>query len=159
MKKSLEVLESMIYYWNSVSEKEKVGEQYLVSISENDGMKATYGEDFNAESVRKVLSAISNREPFKGRTKNEGRFWNNNMWMLEDMDYMNMVIDPLKKLNLDELGKGEVIFLPLHLDLFYKKDNNIYINFFMIKPDMYNEIGVLTIEDIEIKEWIKKKMG
>ncbi len=159
MKKSLEVLESMIYYWNSVSDKEKVGEQYLASISENDGMKATYNENFDAESVRKVLSAISNREPFKGRTKNEGRFWNNNMWMLEDMDYMNMVIDPLKKLSLEDLGDGEVIFLPLHLDLFYKKDNNIYINFFMIKPDLYNETGKLTIEDIEIKEWIKKKMG
>ncbi|MEI6857439.1 hypothetical protein [Psychrilyobacter sp.] len=136
-----------------------MGEQYLASISENDGMKATYSEDFDAESVRKVLSAISNREPFKGRTKNEGRFWNNNMWMLEDMDYMNMVIDPLKKLSLEDLGDGEVIFLPLHLDLFYKKDNYIYINFFMIKPDLYNETGKLTIEDTEIKEWIKKKMG
>lgn len=159
MKKSLEVLETMIYYWNSVSEREKVGEQYLASISENSGMKATYSEDFDGESVRKVLSAISNREPFKGRTKNEGRFWNNNMWMLEDMDYMNMVIDPLKKLSIEDLGDGEVIFLPLHLDLFYKKSNNLYINFFMIKPDMYDDSGKLTIEDIEIKEWIKKKMG
>lgn len=159
MKKSLEVLETMIYYWNSVSEREKVGEQYLASISENSGMKATYSEDFDGESVRKVLSAISNREPFKGRTKNEGRFWNNNMWMLEDMDYMNMVIDPLKKLSIEDLGDGEVIFLPLHLDLFYKKGNNLYINFFMIKPDMYDDSGKLTIEDIEIKEWIKKKMG
>ena len=159
MKKSLEVLESMIYYWNSVSEKEKVGEQYLASISENEEMKATYNENFDAESMRKVLSAISNREPFRGRTKNEGRFWNNNMWMLEDMDYMNMVIDPLKKLSLEDLGEGEVVFLPLHLDLFYKKGNNIYINFFMIKPDLYNETDKLTIEDIEIKEWIKKNMG
>ena len=159
MKKSLEVLESMIYYWNSVSDKEKVGEQYLASISENEEMKAIYNENFDAESVRRVLSAISNREPFKGKTKNEGRFWNNNMWMLEDMDYMNMIIDPLKKLSLEDLGEGEVIFLPLHLDLFYKKDNNIYINFFMIKPDLYSGTEKLTIEDIEIKEWIKKNMG
>lgn len=159
MKKSLEVLESMIYYWNSVTEREKIGEKYLASISEDTGMKATYNENFDEESVRKVLSAISNREPFKGRTKNEGRFWNNNMWMLEDMDYMNMIISPLKKLSLEDLGEGEVIFLPLHLDLFYKKDKNIYINFFMIKPDLYNGTEKLTIEGIEIKEWIKKNMG
>ncbi|UUV18998.1 hypothetical protein NRK67_05675 [Fusobacteria bacterium ZRK30] len=159
MEKNLEVLESMIYYWSTLTERGKVGEEFLASIYEEQGMKDTYNDDFDDESVSKVLSAIANREAFKGRTENESRFWNNNMWMLEDMEYMNKVIYPLKKLNLEGLGDGEVIFLPLHLDLFYKKGNTLYINFFMIKPDEINGTDKLTIEDVEVKEWIKKNMG
>ncbi len=159
MKKNLEVLESMIYYWNSVNDREKVGEKYITTISEHEMMKPIYNDNFDSESVRKVLSAISNREPFKGKTKNEGRFWNNNMWMLEDMEYMNMIIEPLKKISFEDLeGELEVVFLPLNLDLYYEKDNKLFINFFMLKPDIYSDKGTLKIEEVELKEWLKNKV-
>lgn len=159
MRKSLDVLESMIYYWNTVAEKEKVSEQFIDFLAQDRGMKATYNENFDAESVRKVLSAISNVEPFIGETLNEGKFWTNNMWMIEKMDYMNKIISPLKRLSVEDLGEGQVVFLPLHLDLFYKKGNTLYINFFMVEPDEINGTDKLTIEDVEVKEWIKKNMG
>jgi len=158
MRKSLDVLESMIYYWNTVAEKGKVSEQFISFLAQDRGMKATYDENFDAESVRKVLSAISNVEPFIGETLNEGKFWTNNMWMIEKMDYMNSVINPLKRLSVEDLGEGQVVFLPLQLDLFYKKGNTLYINFFMVEPDEINGTDKLTIEGVEVKEWIKKTM-
>lgn len=158
MRKSLDVLESMIYYWNTVAEKGKVSEQFISFLAQDRGMKATYDENFDAESVRKVLSAISNVEPFIGDTLNEGKFWTNNMWMIEKMDYMNSVINPLKRLSVEDLGEGQVVFLPLQLNLFHKKGNTLYINFFMVEPDEINGTDKLTIEGVEVKEWIKKTM-
>ena len=101
--KNLNVIESMLYFWQATKEKEKVGENYLVTLSEYDEMKLLYSDDFDAESVRKSLSAISNREMLNGGTQKERQFWNNNMWMMEDMDYMRMMVNPLKKLSLDTI--------------------------------------------------------
>lgn len=105
MEKNIDVLESMVYYWSTLAERGKVGEEFLASIYEDQGMKDTYNDDFDDESVSKILSAIINREAFKGRTKNESRFWNNNMWMLEDLEYMNKVIYPLKKIKFRRIGR------------------------------------------------------
>ncbi len=156
---NLEVMESMNYFWNATSDKEKVGESYLVTIAENPCMKVLYGEEFNADSVRKVLSAISNREPLRG-TKPEMRFWNNNMWMLEDLDFMNMMLNPLKVLNLDDIQvreETEIVFIPGHMDVCYKDGNKLFVNFFNVKADLYNE-GTVTIEDKDIKVWFEEKI-
>ena len=122
--KNLNVIESMLYFWQATKEKEKVGENYLVTLSEYNEMKLLYNDDFDAESVRKSLSAISNREMLNGGTQKERQFWNNNMWMMEDMDYMRMMVNPLKKLSLDTIVDSinskkdiaqeeiEVVFIP-----------------------------------------------
>ena len=159
VKINLEVMESMNYFWNATSEREKVGEPYLVSIADHPNMEVLYSDDFTTDSIRKVLSAISNREPLRG-TKPEMRFWNNNMWMLEDLEFMNMMLAPLKVLNLDKLSPNsdtEIIFIPGHMDLSYKKDNKLFVNFFRVKADLYEE-NVLTIEDKDITEWFKEKL-
>lgn len=158
MKKvNLEVMESMNYFWNATSDREKVGEAYLVSIAESPSMNVLYGEEFTTDSVRKVLSAISNREPLRG-TKPEMRFWNNNMWMLEDLEFMNMMLNPLKQLNLDELESSkEVVFIPGHIDLCYDAGDKFYVNFFRVKADLYEE-GKVTIEDKDLKEWLAEKI-
>jgi len=66
-------------------------------------------KDFNEESVRKVLSAIQNRELLSGASKEEKRFWNNNMWMMEDLELPKLMAKPIKVLNvnhlIDELNK------------------------------------------------------
>ena len=59
MKVNLNLMEYMLYFWQSTSENEKVGESYLVEIAEQPEMALLYDETFNAESVRKVLSAIT----------------------------------------------------------------------------------------------------
>ena len=79
---NLEEIESMLYFWHSTKDREKVSEVYLHEIAVMPGLAGTYSEEFNQESVRKVLSAITNRERLSSLTKAEGRFWNNNMWMM-----------------------------------------------------------------------------
>ncbi|SHH28266.1 hypothetical protein SAMN02745221_02081 [Thermosyntropha lipolytica DSM 11003] len=170
IKLNLEEIEAMLYFWTATVEREKVHETYLNEIASMPGLSACYDEEFNAESVRKVLSAITNRELLSQKTKKEGRFWNNNMWMTEDLEYTNMMIKPLKKLNLDDLEAElipymsscpyeniEVIFSPLHFDEYIIKDNKLVINFFRVKPDDREE-GKAAIEGKEIKEYIKEKL-
>lgn len=166
IKVNLEVVESMNYFWTATKEREKVGENFLVSVAENGFMKKIYNEEFTGESVRKCLSAISNREPYRG-LKPEMRFWNNNMWMLEDMGIMEMMLSPLKTLNLDSVREElseisaeliEIVFVPGSMELYTldKNENRIIINFFRVWADI--STGDLTIEDTPITEWIKQKI-
>ena len=164
IKIDLELLESMLYYWKATSEREKVGEKYLYTIADNVKMKACYGDDFNGESVRRALSAISNREIFKPENKKEGRFWNYNMWMLEDLEYTMIMLTPLKTLNLDEdikkivtnkeIDTVNIVVIPGHLDISYvdKSTNTIYLNFFRINPSVVD--NSVTIDSVEMKEYI-----
>lgn len=130
-------------------------------------MKEVYDSEFGMESVRVVLSAISNRELLNSTNKKERRFWNNNMWMLEDMTLMQQMIAPLKKLNLDNVAKEineskadfpyeeiEIVFFPGHMDANKIENNKLYLNFFLVKPDLFNE-EVVLFEDKEVKDYIK----
>ena len=67
-----------------------------------DAVKLCFDDEFTAESVRRALSAIKNREPFSGN-KDERKFWNLNMWAMEDLELTASMITPIKQLNLDEL--------------------------------------------------------
>lgn len=158
-----EILEMMLYIWDSVSQREKVGESFILEVANHDDMKYLYGEDFDKESVRKVLSAISNRELLNKPTKKESRFWNNNMWMLEDLEFTNKMIHPVKTLNLDDLknkltkDEYEVIFIPGHIDEYYIDGNKLIINFFKIMVDLFVE-GKVTIAQKPFKEYIEEKL-
>ena len=160
----LDTVESMLFYWQSTSEREKVGEAYLNDIANHEDMKKIYDEEFSAESFRKVLSAISNREPFQSEIKKERVFWNSNMWLTEDMEFTQMMVAPIKVLNVDHLlprvkkelknpkyDEVEVVFVPGH-EFEYKIDENkLLINFFRIQVDLYEEnkieIGGTALED------------
>lgn len=170
IKVNLDVIEAMLYYWQSTSEKEKVGEPYIISIGNFEEMKYVYGEEFDKDSVRKVLSAISNREVLNNASKKERKFWNNNMWMLEDLEFTNMMVQPLKVLNLtdliDKLNKVnsdfpyeelEVIFVPGHMDEYVIDENKLVINFFRVMPSLYEE-GKVTIGDKDLKVYIEEKL-
>lgn len=170
IKTNLDALEGMIYFWQATSEKEKVGEGYLNDLSNNSLMDYLYDDEFTKESVRKVLSAISNREMLSSKTKKEGRYWNYNMWVLEDLEYTNMMIGPLKVLNLDcmieklntltgasKYEEIEVAFLPGHLDEYKIDGNRLIINFFLVKPDLYDE-DKTYIGEKDILEYIEEKL-
>ncbi|MTI47068.1 MAG: hypothetical protein FH761_04470 [Firmicutes bacterium] len=166
----LDVIEAMLFFWQSTSEGEKVGEAYINNIADFPEMNFLYDEEFHSESVRKVLSAISNREIFKSDSKKERKFWNNNMWMTEDLEYTNMMITPLKTLNLDSVKERiankandskfeelEVIFIPGLNDEYTVKDNKLIINFFRVKPDLYEDDKV-TIGDTLLIDYIEEKL-
>lgn len=163
----MEEIESMLYFWQASKEKEKVSENYLNEIASMPGLSSAYDNEFNGESVRKILSAITNRELLSNKTQKEGRFWNYNMWIMEDLSYTNIMVKPLKKLNIDsiinelqnnntEFEEIEVIFSPLHMDEYIISKNKLIINFFQVKP---NEDGSSAcINDKELKAYIKEKI-
>ncbi|MDO4800061.1 MAG: hypothetical protein Q4A52_06040 [Bacillota bacterium] len=157
MKVNMEVMEAMLYFWTAVSQREKVSESYLRSIADRDEMKKTYVEEFNAESVRLVLSAITNRELLNTSNKRERRFWNNNMWMLEDLELMQSKIAPLKTLNLSDVKVDahpevtEVCFFPGQMETAVLAGSTLYINFFMVHG---GDQG-LTVEGKPLVEYIR----
>ena len=89
------------------------------------------------------------------------------MWMLEDMTLMQQMIAPLKKLNLDNVAKEineskadfpyeeiEIVFFPGHMVANKIENNKQKLNFFLVKPDLFNE-EVVLFEDKEVKDYIK----
>jgi hypothetical protein len=169
IKINLEVIEAMLYFWQAASEKEQVSEMFFYDVAAMPGLSSTYDSEFTAESVRKVLSAIKNREIFSNTSKKERRFWNNNMWMMEDLEYTRTMVQPLKRLNLDYLIEKlnnavpaskyeelEVFFSPLHLDEYIIKDNKLIVNFFMVKPGDVDENAY--IGGNELKTYLEEKL-
>lgn len=167
IKVNLEAIEAMLYFWQAVNDRENILEMFIYDIAAMPGLALTYEDEFNEESVRRALSAIKNREIFSRSSKKEGRFYSNNLWMMEDLSYTNSMVAPLKKLNLEHLTGDlnfkfpdskyeelEVIFSPLHLEDYLIRDNKLIINFFWVKP-VENET---FIGDTELKEYIKEKL-
>jgi len=159
----------MLYYWQAAAEKDNISESFFYDVAEMPGLTVAYDEEFNEESVRRALSAIKNREPFDG-TKKEKKFWNNNMWMMEDLEFTQAMAAPLKVLNLDYLASElqsvenknnyeevEVIFSPLHSDEYIISGNKLVINFFRIKIDLID--GSASISGEEMKKYIKNKVA
>jgi hypothetical protein len=168
----LDTVESMLFYWQATSEREKVGEAYLNEIANHRDMKKTYDQEFNEESFRKVLSAISNREPFNSDLKKERVFWNTNMWMTEDMEFTRMMVAPIKVLNADHLlpkiekavknpkyEEVEVVFVPGHDFEYLLYENQVLINFFKVQVDLYGknkiEIAGTPLEDYLVEKIIE----
>lgn len=167
IKVNMDLMEAMLYFWQASNDKEKVSEKYLNDVSQMPGFALAYDTEFNAESVRKVLSAITNREPYSSKIKKESRFWNNNMWMMEDLGYTDTIIQPLKKLNLDFLlevvnsemkskyEEIDVIFSPLHFDEYIIKENKLVINFFKLVPDGHSG---LKVNELPLQKFIEEKV-
>lgn len=174
IKVNFEAVEAMLFFWQTTSEREKVSEKYLNDVADMEGFKLVYDEEFDRESLRRAMSAVSNREPFQSKNKKEGRFWNNNLWMMEDLSYTDAMIQPIKKLHLDTLIDElnsiekstdyeivEVIFVPFHTEEYIITDNKLVVNFFRVRPDFVDEktyVGELEITDF-IKEKIKKLLS
>ncbi len=169
IKVNLEAVEAMLYFWQAAKEKENVAEKFFYDVAAMQALSCAYDEEFNGESVRRALSAIKNREPFVGNKK-ERKFWNNNMWMMEDLEYTNSMVKPIKKLNLDKMSEKlrqvegankyeelEVIFSPLHSDEYIIVGNKLVINFFRVKPDFIKDIT--TIGEKELNEYIEEKLN
>lgn len=158
-------VEMHIFFWESVASREKVGESYLNEMGALSQMGYFYNESFDSESVRRALSSISNHEPFSGKSKQESRYWNNNMWMLEDKGLMRNMVNAVKTLNVEEISSKldkafdeiKVVFVPSHIDEYIINENVLAINFFKIKCDLYEEDKV-TIEDKDIKVYIHDKL-
>lgn len=152
IKVNLNAIEALLYFWQAVNGRENVSEMFIYDVTTMPGLTLTYDSEFNEESVRRALSAIKNREIFTSNNRKEGRFYNNNLWMMEDLEYTNLMVTPIKKLNLNSLIESlnskypnskfeelEVIFSPLHLDEYLIVQNKLIVNFFRVKPSDFDE--------------------
>ncbi len=170
IEKKFDMVEMLHYYWQVTSERGKVGEAYIIDVANRPEMKYIYDEEFNEEEARKVLSCISNSEPLNSKSRKARKFWNNNMWMLEDLEYTDMMITPVKTLNLDSLidkvntkienpkyEEVEVLFIPSTDEEYLIKENKLIINFFRVKPDLYEE-GKVTIGELPFIDFIEEKL-
>ena len=166
LKINLELMEMMYYYWKASSEKEKVGERFIYSVIEHAHMATLYSDAFTPEMARQVLSAISNREVFKPQTKASARYWNNNMWMMEDLGITDGMFQPIKSLNLDHFIDNsafsnapesvEIIFVPGHFDTCYRKNTQLYINFFKLMTDFVD--GSIRIEGQTLQDFMEAQL-
>lgn len=166
IKIKFDIIELMQFYWESKASKDKLPDSYFLEIAARDEMKVLYGEDFDEQSVRKVMSAVMNNEPLNNATKKEGRFWNYNMWMLEDLNIMRAMIQPIKQLNLDALKEEfkvdskyedlEVVFVPGHIEKEYINDNVITFNFFQMSPQPEDPTHIL-IDGKEVTDYFMDK--
>lgn len=166
IKINYEPVEMMLFYWESVASKEKVVDSYFIEVANKDEMQVLYKEGFAPDSVRKVLSAIVNRELMNSPTKLESKFWNANMWMLEDLGNMRSMLKPIKLLNLDDLMKEfaseskyeelVVNFIPGTDETFYKEGNVLTVNFFRLMVDMADP-EVVKVEGQDFKEFMLEK--
>lgn len=165
IKVNFDIIEMLQFYWESIASRDKVVDSYFAEVAAKPAMKSVYNEEFTNESVRKVLSAIMNRERVNNPTKQESKFWNNNMWMLEDLDNMRNMLQPIKVLNLDELkeevkdSKYEELIIDVvpGTDFIYKVDENVItLNFFRIIADFMNP-EILKIDGVPLRESIKAK--
>ncbi len=159
VKINTEVLELFIYYWQATADKEKVSDLFLNEIAARQELKVLFNNDFTQDSIRKVLSSITNREILSEKTKTEGRFWNNNMWMLEDLGLTMNMMKPIKKLNgeqFKDLVKKDMTinFIPGHMKTSYLLDDQLYINFFKLSTDF--ETGEVKIEGKNLDDFIKE---
>lgn len=167
---NLTIIESMMFFWQSVIDREKVSEYYLTDVAKREEMASIYDEEFNEESVRKVLSAISNREMLNTTIQKERQFWSKNMRVTEDRELLNAMVSPIKTLNLNGLltelnekgefpfEKIEIIFIPANNEDCFQKENKLYINFFKIMVDEFNGTGAVTIEGKSISDYISEKI-
>ncbi len=154
-----EVLELFIYYWQATADREKVSDIFLSELAARKELKVLFNAEFTSDSIRKVLSSITNREILSVKTKTEGRFWNNNMWVLEDLGITMGMMTPIKQLNGEQfeslVDKDLIInFIPGHLETFYWSDNQLFINFFKLATDF--ETGDVKIEGKSLEEYIKE---
>ncbi len=115
-------------------------------------MAPLYDEEFTRESVRKLLSGISNREMFQWNKK-EGRFWNNNMWVFEEYGLMQSLLAKVKVLNLSGLETAaqdlEVVIIPGHVEPFYRQGNTLTLNYFKLRLGEDEETLLFDGEPLE----------
>ena len=134
---NLNLLETMYYFWIAISSREKLSEKFINDIANDSTFSQIYNEEFSNESVRRSLSALSNREPFTGN-KAETRFYSRNLMILEYIDTLQSKMNAFKALRLNELEASiasidnelTIYVVPSPFETVQLKNNSLYLNFF-----------------------------
>lgn len=160
---NLNAIEAMQFLWTSIASKDKLTEKFIIDIANTEPFQWIYNDEFTAESVRRSLSALSNREPFTGN-KTENRFYSRNLMILEYIDTLHDKINALKGIRLKDIidhlnttwdikdmDHLEVVVVPTPFDTFQRHENKIILNFFKF----HLVDGILKADDMSIEEILK----
>ncbi|MFT9496989.1 hypothetical protein [Anaerosolibacter sp.] len=164
---NLNAIETMNFFWSSIASKEKLSEKFILDTAALEPYQLTYTDEFGPESVRRCLSALSNKEPFTGN-KAENRFYSRNLMILEYIDTLPERIDAFKGIRindiLDSIGdlctnneftSIEIIVVPTPFEAVEIQGNKIILNFF--KFHLVN--GELIADGKSISEIIKEALS
>ena len=167
LKMNLEALEAMDFFWAALKDRERISDLFIQEVTAMQGYELSYDEEFTSESVRRVLSALANREPFKASNKKEGRrvsndLYSNHLLMMDDLGIEKAMLQPVKQLNVEHLRQQiltgvsheeiQIHVVPLHLDTHKVVKNHLLINFFKIQ--LGEEENKVHIQNLALDDFI-----
>lgn len=165
---NFEVIELMDFYWQTAARRGKLADSYLLDVANRPEMQAIYTDGFDANSVRKVLSAVINYEPVNEATEKELEYYNYNKFFADDPGNVVMALPTVKTLNINELlsdFQGETKFDTVQInfvtayDMVDKIDGNVLtVNFFKLGID-FSDFETVLIEGKALKEYIHDKLA
>jgi len=118
--------------------KEKVNELFISDLCLMREFGFIYQEEFTPDSLRTILSALNNKEPYKAGKK-EMKFFSNNLRVMEYIDEVLPTINAIKKMNMDILSQkldeniNEIVIVPGTSNTITKSDNCLILDFFAIR--------------------------
>lgn len=168
IKINFEVIELMDFYWQTAARKEKLSDSYLLDVAKRPEMAAIYEEDFDENSVRKVLSAVINYEPVNEATKKELEFYNFNKFFADDPGNVELTLPTVKTLNVSEFIEEfsndsrykeiQINFVPAY-DMVDKIDGNtLTVNFFKLGID-FSDFETVLVENQLLKDYLRNKIA
>ena len=168
IKINFETIELMDFYWQTAAKRQKLADSYLLDIANRPEMQTIYQDDFNANSVRKVLSAVINYEPVNEPTEKELEFYQSNKFFADDPGNVELTLPTIKTLNVDEykeLFSGEtkfeevqINFIPTYEMVDKIEGNTLTINFFKLGID-FSDFETVIIESKALKEYLQEKLS
>lgn len=167
IKINFETIELMDFYWQTAARRQKLADSYLLDIANRPEMQTIYTEDFDSNSVRKVLSAVINYEPVNEATEKELEFYRSNKFFADDPGNVELTLPTIKTLNVDALKaefQGEsnyqdvtINFIPAY-DMVSKIEGNVLtINFFKLGVD-FADFETVLVEGQPLKSFIQNKL-
>lgn len=161
-----ETIELMHFYWETAAKRQKMSETYFLEVANRPEMKTIYREDFDEESVRKVLSAVINYEPVNNATEPELEFYQYNKFNADDPGNTEMMLPPVKTLNLDHLKEEFqeqsnynhliVNFIPGYNFTSMITDNVLTVNFFKIEAN-WSDMDNVYMEGLKLADYITEQ--
>lgn len=163
IKINYDTIELLQFFWETAAKNNKVNDTYIMEIVNHPSMKSIYTDGFDEQSARKVLSAVINHEPVNEATDKELEFYHYNKFNADDPGNVEMMLPPIKQLNLDELKEEfnqadapetlVVNFVPAYNLTSITSPNELTINFFKIEAD-WSDFDHVFIEGTEFKQYV-----
>ncbi|MBG9980250.1 hypothetical protein HZY91_03990 [Facklamia sp. DSM 111018] len=167
IKINFEVIELMDFYWQTAARREKLADSYLLDIANRPEMNTIYTDDFDSNSVRKVLSAVINYEPVNEGTEKEIEFYQSNKFFADDPGNVELVLPTVKTLNVNEFKEQfagdtkfeevQINFIPAYNLVDKIEDNVLTINFFKLGVD-FTDFETVLLEGKPLKEYIASRL-